>query len=62
MKDYEYLGNFSATPPQYDRSMSCDKCRVSWTGCWDNFQCPKCDEGELPRNDYLEQPTTKDSE
>jgi hypothetical protein len=47
-EDYEYLGNFSATPPWHSVSMSCDRCRVSWTGCWDNFQCPKCGEGELP--------------
>ncbi len=45
---YKYLGDFSATPPEHSRAMSCDDCMVSWTGCWDNFQCPKCGEGELP--------------
>lgn len=45
---YKYLGDFSATPPWHSRSMSCDDCRVSWTGCWDNFQCPKCGKGDLP--------------
>ena len=49
---YKYLGDFSATPPQYSRSMSCDDCMVSWTGCWDNFMCPKCGEGELPNSEF----------
>ena len=48
---YEYLGNFSATPVGYDQFMTCDDCKVSWTGCWDNFECPKCGQGELPNND-----------
>jgi hypothetical protein len=46
--EYNYLGDFSATPPWHSRSMSCDNCRVSWTGCWDNFQCPNCGMGDLP--------------
>ena len=46
--DYKYLGDFSATPPQYSRHMECHDCEVSWTGCWDNFMCPKCRKGELP--------------
>lgn len=46
---YRYLGNFSATEPWHSRYMSCDKCMVSWTGCWDNFQCPQCGDGELPK-------------
>jgi hypothetical protein len=45
---YRYLGNYSAVDPAYSRSMSCDDCKVSWTGCWDNFQCPLCGQGELP--------------
>lgn len=45
---YEYLGDFSATPPWFSVSMQCDNCKVSWTGCWDNYQCPRCGEGELP--------------
>ncbi len=49
-EEYKYLGNFSAVDPVYSRHMECDKCRVSWTGCWDNFQCPKCGEGELPKS------------
>lgn len=47
-KEMVYLGDFSATPSQYSRHMECYDCSVSWTGCWDNFQCPKCGEGELP--------------
>lgn len=44
-----YIGNFSATDPVYSRYMICYQCMVSWTGCWDNFQCPKCGQGELPK-------------
>lgn len=49
-RGYEYLGDLSATPPWFSVGMSCDKCKVSWTGCWDNFQCPKCGEGDLPNS------------
>jgi len=51
MNEPEYLGNFSAVDPVYSRHMACYVCNVSWTGCWDNFQCPKCGEGELPTYD-----------
>lgn len=44
----EYLGNFSAAPPWHSVLMTCDACDVSWTGCWDNFECPRCGSGELP--------------
>ena len=46
--EYEYLVDFSATEPWHSRGMSCGDCRVSWTGCWDEFLCPKCRMGELP--------------
>lgn len=46
--DFEHLGNFSATPPWFSVEMRCEPCKVRWTGCWDNFQCPRCGEGELP--------------
>ena len=46
--EYEYLGDFSATPPWHSRGMSCSECRVSWTGCWDESLCPKCGMGDLP--------------
>lgn len=46
--ELEYLGDFSNTPPWHSRFMYCEPCKVSWTGCWDNFQCPRCGEGELP--------------
>lgn len=49
--DYTDLGDFSATPPWHSRRMSCDACRVTWLGCWDNFQCPKCGMGELQTDD-----------
>jgi hypothetical protein len=44
-KDYGYL---AAVDPPYVRRMQCDKCHTKWRGCWDNFQCPECGEGELP--------------
>jgi hypothetical protein len=53
MEDYKYLGNFSAVDPAYSRDMTCYDCEVRWTGCWDNFQCPKCDRGDLPSADPI---------
>ncbi len=44
----KYLGDFSAAPPWFSILMECHDCNVSWTGCWDNFECPKCGHGELP--------------
>jgi hypothetical protein len=46
--EYRYLGNFAACEVWAARHMSCDTCRVAWTGCWDNFMCPECGEGDLP--------------
>lgn len=48
MSDIKYLGYFAACEPWAAVGMQCDDCSVSWTGCWDNFQCPKCGKGELP--------------
>jgi hypothetical protein len=48
VSEYQYLGDFSAVDPAYSAHMSCHDCEVSWTGCWDNFECPKCGGGELP--------------
>jgi hypothetical protein len=56
--DYRYLGDFAACEMWAARSMSCDTCRVSWTGCWDNFLCPECGMGELPGFDS--EPMTMD--
>lgn len=41
---YTYLGDFSATPPWYSVSLSCDRCMVTWVGCFDAMHCPKCDD------------------
>lgn len=46
---YKNYGNLSAVDPPYQRRMHCDACKTKWIGCWDNFQCPECGEGELPR-------------
>lgn len=51
VSEYQYVGDFSATPPWFSVSMRCDDCMIEWTGCWDNFQCPKCGQGELPNCD-----------
>jgi hypothetical protein len=48
LPEYRYLGDFAACEMWAARHMTCDTCRVSWTGCWDNFQCPECGAGELP--------------
>lgn len=48
---YKFLGNFSAVEPVYSRLMYCDGCEVEWIGCWDNFMCPICGEGDLPSSD-----------
>lgn len=52
--DYRDLGNLSAVEPQYARAMFCDECMVRWTGCWDNFQCPQCGQGEIPTDAIYE--------
>jgi hypothetical protein len=39
---YENLGFLSAAPPERSISLSCDKCRVRWTGCQDAAECPRC--------------------
>ena len=48
LNEYEHLGNLSAVDPWHRRFMQCHDCQVSWDGCWDNFQCPRCGNGELP--------------
>lgn len=53
---YEYLGDFSATPTGRSVYLICHDCGVSWTGCWDNFQCPKCGKGDLPTSELGEKP------
>lgn len=45
---YKHMGDLSAVDPPYRRWMCCDDCMLSWYGCWDNFECPKCGKGELP--------------
>ena len=53
-KECRYLGNFSAVDPVYSKRMECFGCGVSWTGCWDNFQCPECGGGDLPTYSELD--------
>lgn len=51
---YTYLGDLSSVEPWNVRQMFCDVCMVSWGGCWDAFECPKCGAGELPWHPQLE--------
>ena len=46
--EYKYMGNFAACEPWAAVYMECHDCRVSWNGCWDNFECPVCRRGDLP--------------
>ena len=48
-ENFKHLGDFSATEPVHSRFMQCLNCRVSWVGCYDNFTCPICGEGEIPK-------------
>jgi hypothetical protein len=45
---YRDYGDLSAVEPWARVSMTCERCKVRWYGCWDNYQCPECGEGELP--------------
>jgi len=47
-RKYKYYGDISAVPPERSVLIYCDNCEICFTGCWDNFLCPECGEGELP--------------
>jgi len=47
-EEYKNLGDLSAVEPWHRVAMCCHDCKLEWSGCWDNFQCPKCGKGELP--------------
>jgi hypothetical protein len=38
----EDLGDISAVPAGRSVPMSCSDCRVTWRGCADVFECPRC--------------------
>lgn len=48
---YKNYGYLAAVDPQYSIFMKCENCKTKWTGCWDEFQCPECEDGELPSFD-----------
>lgn len=54
MGEYKDLGYLSAVQPWQSVPMYCDDCKVEWVGCWDNFACPICGDGELPSFDTSE--------
>ena len=39
---YRYMKNTTAAPLEHSKLLTCDKCRVAFTGCEDAFQCPEC--------------------
>lgn len=45
-QEYTYVGNFSSGPPHYSILLSCDDCRIKWTGCAAAADCPKCGKGK----------------
>ena len=47
----KWLGDLSAVDPWHSVYMECVDCNVAWAGCWDNYQCPRCLQGELPWRD-----------
>ena len=56
--NYRYMGDYSAVDPAYSCYMQCHHCYVTWIGCWNNFQCPKCGRGGLHNNDINIIPNT----
>jgi hypothetical protein len=48
---YKDYGNRSSVDPPYSVAMRCDVCKTKWIGCWDNYECPECGEGELPSSE-----------
>lgn len=47
---YENLGDLNAAPPERSIFLYCDKCRVKWTGCQDQSECPRCGNTEAWRD------------
>lgn len=47
MDGYEHLGFLSSAPPDRSVALSCARCRVSWTGCADAGDCPRCGDDRL---------------
>lgn len=45
---YKNYGYLAAVDPQYSVAMLCKNCKTKWSGCWDAFECPECNQGELP--------------
>lgn len=58
---YEDLGDLCCSPlpsglslpvtiqAWHSRSLNCHDCKVTWLGCWDNFKCSRCGNGEIPK-------------
>jgi hypothetical protein len=51
-----YLGNFSAAPITHSVYLTCERCNVSWTGCWDNMECEYCGRDCLHGSDHPDNP------
>ena len=54
--EHKYLGNFSAAPITHSVYLTCERCNVSWTGCWDNMECEHCGRDCLHGIDHPDNP------
>lgn len=39
---YDHLGFLSSASPERSIALWCNKCRVSWVGCQEAAECPRC--------------------
>jgi len=46
MKLPQLLDNLHSPRPVYTVKLNCQYCELSWSGCYDNFHCPKCNSGD----------------
>lgn len=46
--DYKKIDTGIGADPIHKVEMYCDNCKVRWDGCWDNFSCPICGNGDPP--------------
>lgn len=54
--EFQYLGDFSATEITHSVYLSCERCNVAWTGCWDAMECPYCGRDCLHGVDHPDNP------
>lgn len=56
MMNYEHLdqGRRHSTPIEHSKRLHCERCNVSWIGCWDESDCEFCGRNCLTGVDHLE--------